>query len=157
MTRPVLRADRRVGLLLAGVILLAFVSIAATVALPASESTLRAEPRELSSQEKHGMKVFKAEGCWYCHTSYVRETAADKSLGKPLDAKAYAGMSPSMLGAERDGPDLTYLDTRFASAADLVAYLRDPSSAGDRTSMPSYGYLSDDDLEALAAYLLSRR
>ena len=157
MSRPPLRADRRVGLLLAGVLLLSFVSIATTVALPATDESVTAEPRELSAQEKHGMDVFKSEGCWYCHTSYVRETAMDKALGEPLDAEAYAGISPSMLGVERDGPDLSYVHTRFANANDLVTYLRDPSSAGDRTSMPSYGYLSGDDLEALAAYLLSRR
>ena len=157
MTRPVLRADRRVGLLLAGVALLSFVSIATTIALPASDPALEAKPREFSAQEKHGMKVYRAEGCWYCHTSYVRETVVDSSLGKPLDAKAYAGMSPSMLGTERLGPDLTYVHTRFADAAELVAYLRGPSEEVKRTSMPLYGYLSDDDLEALAAYLLSRR
>jgi cytochrome c oxidase cbb3-type subunit II len=157
MTRPVLRADRRVGLLLAGVILLSFVSIATTIALPASDPDLEAEPRELTAQEKHGMDVFKAEGCWYCHTTYVRETRVDAPLGDPLDATAYAGMSPSMLGAERVGPDLTYLHTRYADAADLVAYLRGESEEVKRTSMPLYGYLSGDDLEALAAYLLSRR
>ena len=157
MTRPSMRADRRVGLLLAGVVLLSFVSIASTIALPATDPALEAKPRELTAQQKHGMDVFKAEGCWYCHTSYVRETRADSALGKPLDAKAYAGMSPSMLGAERAGPDLTYLHTRFADASDLAAYLADPSTGGRRTSMPSYGYLSDDDLEALAAYLLSRK
>lgn len=152
-----MRADRRVGLLLAGVVLLSFVSIATTIALPASDPSLEAKPRELTPQQKHGMDVFKAEGCWYCHTSYVRETKADSALGKPLDAKAYAGMSPSMLGAERAGPDLTYLHTRFADASALAAYLADPSKGRHRTSMPSYGYLSDDDLEALAAYLLSRK
>ena len=157
MSRRELRADRRIGLLLAGVILLSFVSIATTIALPASDPALEAKPRELTAEQMHGMDVFKAEGCWYCHTSYVRETRADKQLGEPLDAKAYAGMSPSMLGSERDGPDLTYLHTRFANASDLVAYLRDPQSGGRRTSMPSYGYLSGTDLDALAAYLLSRR
>ena len=155
--RQELRADRRIGLLLAGVVLLTFVSIATTIALPASDEELRAEPRELTAQQTDGMRIFQAEGCWYCHTSYVRETQADKALGKPLAAKDYAGLSPSMLGAESDGPDLTYLHTRFASAADLVAYLDDPSKGSRRTSMPSYGYLSRADLEALAAYLLSRK
>jgi cbb3-type cytochrome oxidase cytochrome c subunit len=157
MSRPSMRADRRVGLLLAGVVLLSFVSIATTIALPASDESLKADPVELSAQEQHGMDVFKAEGCWYCHTSYVRETVMDKALGEPLDAKAYAGLSPSMLGVERDGPDLTYVHTRFTNPDDLVAYLRGPAEESPRTSMPLYGYLSDADLEALAAYLLSRR
>ena len=152
-----IRADRRVGLLLAGVVLLSFVSIAATVALPASDPSLHGKPRDLNAGEKHGMKVYKAEGCWFCHTGYVRETSVDQPLGKPLDAKAYGGMSPSMLGTERVGPDLTYLTTRFSDAESLIAYLEDPSKGGRRSSMPSYRYLSDSDLEALAAYLLSRK
>jgi cbb3-type cytochrome oxidase cytochrome c subunit len=157
MSRLSLRADRRVGLLLAGVVLLSFVSIATTVALPASDESLKAEPRELSAQQEHGMRIFKAEGCWYCHTSYVRETVMDKGVGEPLDADAYAGLAPSMLGVERDGPDLTYVHTRFANAEDLAAYLRGPAEGSRRTSMPSYAFLSRTDLEALAAYLLSRR
>jgi cbb3-type cytochrome oxidase cytochrome c subunit len=156
MSRPSLRADQRVGLLLGGVVLLSLVSIATTIALPASDESLKAEPRELSAQQEHGMRVFKAEGCWYCHTTYVRETVADKALGEPLDPKEYAGTQPSMLGVQRDGPDLTYVHTRFANPADLVAYL-EGSDERPRTSMPFYGYLSDDDLEALAAYLLSRK
>lgn len=156
MSRLALRADRRVGLLLAGVLLLSFVSIATTIALPASDEEMRAEGRELTVQQRQGMDVFKAEGCWYCHTSYVREMKVDAPLGDPHTAEDYAGTTPSMLGAERDGPDLTYVHTRFANAAELVAYLEDPAERGRRTSMPSYGYLSKDDLEALAAFLLSR-
>jgi cytochrome c oxidase cbb3-type subunit II len=154
---PSIRADRRFGLLLAGIVLLSFVSIAATVVLPAADPALQAKPRDLDAREAHGMKVYKAEGCWFCHTGYVRETSVDKPLGKPLDAKAYAGLSPSMLGTERVGPDLTSLSTRFSDAASLIAYLEDPAEGGRRSSMPSYSYLSKSDLEALAAYLLSRK
>ena len=156
MSRPALRADRRVGLLLAGVVLLSFVSIATTIALPAADESLKAEPRELTAQQERGMHIFKAEGCWYCHTTYVRETVADAGLGEPLDPKEYDVMQPSMLSMQRDGPDLTHVHTRFANPADLVAFL-EGSDERPRTSMPMYAYLSDEDLEALAAYLLSRK
>jgi cbb3-type cytochrome oxidase cytochrome c subunit len=81
----------------------------------------------------------------------------DGQLGEPLEASRYNGASPSMLGLERIGPDLTHLRSRFTSDEDLIAFLRDPASKGHRTSMPSYGYLGADDLRALAAYLLSRQ
>lgn len=152
-----IRADRRIGLLLAGVILLTFVAIGATIALPATDKSLRTKPVAMTAARAHGMKVFTAEGCWYCHTGYVRTTATDASLGKPLSAKAYAGMSPALLGLERMGGDLTYLKTRFPDAASLIAYLKAPGKSGRVTSMPSYGYLSPSDLEALASYLLSSR
>jgi cbb3-type cytochrome oxidase cytochrome c subunit len=154
--RTRVRADRRIGVLLGGVVLLAFVAIATTIILPATDPAVEAKARDLTAQQVAGMKVYRAEGCWYCHTGYVRETAVDTALGKPLDPKAYGGTAPSMLGLERIGPDLTHVDARFANGADLAAYLADPAKNGHHTSMPNYGYLSDRDLEALAAYLLSR-
>ncbi len=144
-----IRADRRVGLLLAGVVLLSFVAIGATIALPATDPSLDGPVRELSEQAAHGMKVFKSEGCWYCHTQYVRQTSVDAALGKPLAPGEYTGRSPSMLGLERIGPDLTY-----PAATDGVALAEAMETHGDAGSL---SYLSPADLEALATYLLSRK
>jgi cbb3-type cytochrome oxidase cytochrome c subunit len=140
-----LRADRRVGLLLGGVVLLMFVAMGATIALPATDSSLKGEPAELSEAQERGMKVYRSEGCWYCHSQYVRDSEGDE----PLDPAAYSGRSPSMLGLERIGGDLTHGPTLTGSA------LTDFLAGGEDGHAPPYGYLSDDDLEALTAYLLS--
>lgn len=103
------------------------------------------------------MQVFRSQGCWYCHTQSLRETAVDAAFGARLTPADMAGLSPAMVGHERIGPDLTERGARFADAAALTAYLRDPSGSGKRTAMPSYAYLGERDLEALAAYLLSLR
>jgi cbb3-type cytochrome oxidase cytochrome c subunit len=146
-----LRADRRVGVLLAGVLLLTFVAIGATIALPASDKTIQTNhPAKMSALDTHGMRVFRSEGCWYCHTSYDRNTAIEP--GKALGASAYAGRSPSMLGFERVGPDLTHGAATLTSQAELLKYFRKAHG-----SMPAYDFLSKKDLDALAAYLLSRR
>jgi cbb3-type cytochrome oxidase cytochrome c subunit len=108
----------------------------------------------MSRLEAHGMEVYRNEGCWYCHTQYVRESAVDQALGEPLGPREYAAVSPAMLGAERVGPDLTHVGARFGQD-DLLAYLRDPGGTEPRTSMPSYAYLGESDLRALVAYLLS--
>lgn len=155
MTPDRIRADRRVGLLLGAVVLLAFVAFGASVALPAGDGSLAVEPREPSAAQERGMTVYRAEGCWYCHTRNVRHTRVDSELGAPLGPQGYAGMSPVMLGTERIGPDLTHLGGTYPSADALVAYLADPAAEAHRTSMPSYGYLSRADLEALAAFLLA--
>lgn len=137
-----LRADRRVGLLLAGVILLIFVAIGATVALPATDPSLDVDAAELSKDEMRGMKLFAGEGCWYCHTQYVRETKGDAAAyGQPLSPDAYGDLSPSMLGLERTGPDMRWIAPATAEA------IRKHGRAG------SLGYLSTSDLEALASYL----
>ncbi len=101
------------------------------------------------------MRIYRSEGCWYCHTGYVRATSVDSALGDVTDAKRFAGSSPAMLGVERIGPDLTGVGARFASPAALAAYLEDPAEDHRRTAMPSYAFLSDAELEALAAYLLA--
>lgn len=150
-----LRVDQRAGLLLGGVIFATFVALGAAVALPASDPDLVAEDKNLSPLEERGMEVFRGEGCWYCHTQYLRNTATDVELGEPLGPDAYAGLSPAMLGHERIGPDL--LTAGFSSAEQLTAYLREPGKDGRRTAMPSYAYLGEEDLRALAAYLLSLR
>jgi cytochrome c oxidase cbb3-type subunit II len=154
-----LRADRRVGLLLVGILLLTFVALGATVALPAADPAVRSTKgaRTYAGAAHQGMIVYRNEGCWYCHTQYVRDTAQDKINGKPLAASAYANQSPPLLGLERIGPDLTHVAGRFANADAFVAYLKDPAEDHPRTSMPSYAYLSEKDLRALAAYLLSFR
>lgn len=151
-----LRVDRRIGLLLGGVLLASFVALGGSVALPASDPELAADAKEMSRLEARGMKVYADEGCWYCHTQYVRNTGVDADLGEPLDPDGYAGASPATLGHERIGPDLTH-GSSLADPQALIAYLRDPGAVHGHSSMPSYAYLGSDDLRALAAYLLSLR
>jgi cbb3-type cytochrome oxidase cytochrome c subunit len=149
------RVDRRLGLLLGGVMLASFVALGSSVALPASDPDLRGDAKKLSRLEARGMTVYRNEGCWYCHTQYLRETAVDARLGEPLGPEAYLGASPAMLGHERIGPDLS--QGLSFNAEGLVVYMRDPGAEGYRSAMPSYAYLGEDDLRALAAYLLSLR
>lgn len=147
------RTDQRVGLLLGGVLLATFVALGSSVALPSTDPELEGKPSELSRLEARGMAVYRAEGCWYCHTQYVRETSLDADLGDPRDAAAYNAASPSMLGLERVGSDLTHYGRRAGSAATIAGFLRDPSDGYQH----QFSYLSDADLEALAAYLASLR
>ncbi len=137
-----IRADRRIGLLLAGVIVLTCVAIGATIALPASDSSVNVEAPERSPEEIEGMKLFAGEGCYYCHTQYLRETKGDAAVGDPTGPDAFAGFSPSMLGLERSSD----LSAAQATAEMIKAH----GTAG------SLDYLSDAELEALAAYLLAK-
>jgi cbb3-type cytochrome oxidase cytochrome c subunit len=137
-----------------GVLLLAFVALGSSVALPASDPAVQGKPHRLTRLEAHGIEVYRGEGCWYCHTQYIRNTQTDKRYGKPLDVKAYAGRSPAMLGLERVGSDLTHFGSKGADLAKIMDFLRDPR---DVSYKHKFGYLSDSDLRALATYLLSLR
>lgn len=57
-----IRADRRIGLLLGGVLLLAFVSIGATVALPAADPAVSKKQEKLTAQQVRGAELYKSEG-----------------------------------------------------------------------------------------------
>jgi len=148
--RGSLRADRRVGFLLAGVVFLAFVAIGGTVALPASDPSVRSPKTvpKLSRLAARGLTIYRNEGCWYCHTQDVRDTPVDAPYGKPTTALAYAGQSPVLLGSERIGADVSHVGSRYSSS-DLMKLLVHPP----RSQMPSYGFLSKKDLSALVAYL----
>jgi cbb3-type cytochrome c oxidase subunit II len=144
-------------LLLAGVVFVTFVSLGATVALPAADPAVQTQEgvRELNKTEMRGMTIYRNEGCWYCHTQAVRDTPIDELYGEPLKSGVYAGQSPVMLGGERVGPDLTHVGGRYTGAEELMDLLRSPRAEGRTSSMPSYSYLSANDLNALAAYLLA--
>lgn len=148
------RLDRRLGALLAAVFVCVFVAFGATVALPSSDRSLQPETgRKLSKQAMHGMRLYRSEGCWYCHTQQVRP--GDDGLGplsKPAD---YATDRPAMIGAERVGPDLAHVGSRITARDELVKILREPRARSPRSNMPSYAYLSSSELDALAAYLLA--
>jgi hypothetical protein len=106
-----------------------------------------------------GQDLYVSEGCVHCHTQQVRPIIADVGLGAVSLAGDYARQSPELLGGRRVGPDLTHIGSRTESIRTLVERLRSPRGSFDGGSddgwsiMPSYDYLSDDDLLALAEYL----
>lgn len=153
-----MRTDRHLGALLAACVLLLSVAAAAGVVLPATDRAVRAEGAStLDAKAQRGLRVYRNAGCWYCHTQEVRPLRTDAGLGEVSVPGDYADEGPAMIGVERVGPDLAHYGSRAPAAADIVALLRDPRAADKRSSMPSYRYLSDADLDALAAYLSSLR
>lgn len=55
-----------------------------------------------------GRKIFIREGCWYCHSMYVRPVAGEEKRWGPIsEVGEYAYDVPHMFGTRRIGPDLT--------------------------------------------------
>ena len=104
-----------------------------------------------------GRDVYISEGCVYCHTQQVRANVADVGLGAVTTRADITLTSPALLGRIRFGPDLAHAGTRPLTddVSWLVAHLSDPRAARSWSSSPSYDYLSDADLNALAQYLVS--
>lgn len=129
-----------------------------TVFLPALESE-SAQPTILADESRIyvdgsdtavGRDIYLREGCAYCHTQSVRPVAADLGLGAVSVSGDYAHEEPVMLGVARMGPDLMHIASRGGTTVD---YLKDPRELRPWSTMPSYSYLSEADLEALVAYL----
>ena len=116
-------------------------------------------PRAVTDLAAVGQQVYVREGCQNCHTQLVRAVQADADLGPVTQPGDPLYQVPQLLGTVRIGPDLSCAANRFPEegTADLIrSYLADPGNALAGSKMPSYGHLSEQDLDALTAYLLTR-
>lgn len=115
-------------------------------------------------EELHGRQIYQREGCWYCHTQQVR--APEVGLGTvqlPGDigpeslAGDYAWQKPLFWGTERQGPDLAHVASRPYGAVKEwhIVHFKDPRLIAPGSIMPSFAHLPDNELEALAAYMLT--
>ncbi len=105
----------------------------------------------MTAQEHRGLNVYVAEGCIGCHTQQVRNIEMDKTWGaRPSIPSDYYYSkqrpdiwhnTPSLLGSERTGPDLTDVGTRKGSEAWQMLHLYNPRMVEKASIMPRYGWL----------------
>jgi preprotein translocase subunit SecE len=102
-----------------------------------------------------GREVYVREGCWYCHTQQVRQVRTDVGLGPVSQPGDYAYDPAGLAGARRIGPDLTHQGSRqdTGSAAWVRLHLSDPRADHPWSVMPSFDYLSEEELTALSVYV----
>jgi cytochrome c oxidase cbb3-type subunit I/II len=61
-----------------------------------------------SASEELGRQVYIREGCWYCHSQYIRPVNRDVEKWGPVSqAGEIAFDLPQMFGTRRIGPDLS--------------------------------------------------
>ena len=109
------------------------------------------EMKDLTLQESHGLEVYVKENCMVCHTQQVRNIEMDQIWGeRPSMASDYyfskARMdvwrqSPSLLGSERTGPDLTNVGQRKPGQEWHLLHLYNPRIVVKESIMPSYKWL----------------
>jgi cytochrome c oxidase cbb3-type subunit I/II len=105
---------------------------------------------EYTDIEAEGRNLFMKFGCFYCHSQQVREY--DWGLGTPSQEGDYVYDSPQSLGTERTGPDLAKIGGMRPT---IWHYLhdRDPRSVSPGSIMPNFGFLTDQEIGALTAYI----
>ena len=70
-----------------------------------------------TAPEQLGRDVYQREGCWYCHSQYVRPVAGEEQRWGPISLVGeYAHDRPHLLSTRRIGPDLTRVGLKYSDA-----------------------------------------
>lgn len=109
------------------------------------------DQKPLTAQEAKGLRIYVSENCMACHTQQVRNIEMDNMWGdRPSIPSDYYfskqrldvwRQSPSLLGSERTGPDLTNIGKRQPSDDWHLLHLYNPRSVVSESVMPSYPWL----------------
>lgn len=108
--------------------------------------------------EQHGLQIYVQESCVACHTQQVRNIEMDNVWGDrpsiPSDyyySKARLDIwrqSPSILGTERTGPDLTNVGRRQPGKEWHLLHLYNPRIVVKESIMPGYPWLFEEKSES---------
>jgi cbb3-type cytochrome oxidase cytochrome c subunit len=115
----------------------------------------------IEGEPYRGYLIYLANGCQYCHTLYLRTEDIKTGWGegaRPDEVSQigdYVYYPFTMLGTQRDGPDLTVIGRKIPDMQYQKEHLIDPRKFKPKSIMPTYRYLSDQDLNDLAAYLVT--
>jgi cytochrome c oxidase cbb3-type subunit 2 len=99
---------------------------------------------------RQGEQVYRANGCFYCHTEQVRPKGFGSDVargwgGRPGQVQCvdqdYLYDRPVMLGSQRIGPDLANIGRRQTNELVLLLHLYNPQLTMPKSVMPPYRYL----------------
>lgn len=98
---------------------------------------------DYTALEQHGRAVYVREGCWYCHSQYVRPVTGETRRWGPItQAGEYAYDRPHLFSTRRIGPDLSRVGLKYGDAWHL-AHFWDPRMLSPDSIMPRFTALFD--------------
>src|SRR5207302_553552 len=102
---------------------------------------VRYDASDYTPLERVGRGAYIREGCWYCHSQYVRPvTGEDRRWGPVSEAGEYAFDLPHLLSTRRIGPDLTRVGLKYGDDWHY-AHHWDPRLVVPDSIMPSFKWL----------------
>jgi len=102
---------------------------------------VRYDASDYTAVERAGRSVYIREGCWYCHSQYVRPVAGeDLRWGPVSEAGEYAFDRPHLFSTRRIGPDLTRVGLKYGDDWHY-AHHWDPRLVVPDSVMPSFKWL----------------
>jgi len=121
------------------------------------------EPR--SALAERGRQIFMQEGCWHCHTQFVRPSGEEpRRYGPPPMAMEHVDELPQLYGTRRVGQDLSRVAGKYSDDWHL-AHFYNPRTVVPWSVMPGFPWLYEEqadetvvpteDAKALVAYVQS--
>ena len=132
-----------------------FVGLSLLIAVVPAYQMQKTQPlpamKPMTEAEVKGLDRYISEGCVACHTQQVRNIEMDRVWGgRPSVPSDYYyskkrmdiwRQSPSLLGSERTGPDLTNVGQRQAGQEWQLLHLFNPRIVVKESVMPAYPWL----------------
>jgi cbb3-type cytochrome c oxidase subunit I/cbb3-type cytochrome c oxidase subunit II len=99
---------------------------------------------DYTSEELQGRQVYIREGCWYCHSQYVRPVTGESFRWGPVSqAGEYAHDRPHLFSTRRIGPDLTRVGRKYGDDWHAAHYWS-PQEVVPDSIMPTFPWLFEE-------------
>jgi cytochrome c oxidase cbb3-type subunit I/II len=136
----------------AGGLAVFFLMTSMVVAMPYMfyQSSPSERAHNYTAQEALGRDLYLKYGCFYCHSQFNRPK--DLATGNVSLAGDYVYDNPASLGTERTGPDLAQIGGMRPTIWHHL-HDRDPRSVSPGSVMPSFPFLTDEEIDSLTAYI----
>ncbi len=98
---------------------------------------------------RQGHKIYVAEGCWHCHSQFVRPVSNEERRWGPVaKTEEYQNelQRPVLFGTRRVGPDLSREGGRRSSDWHAVHFFK-PQDLSPHSPMPEYPWFFDGSVE----------
>jgi cytochrome c oxidase cbb3-type subunit II len=106
-----------------------------------------ATKENLAKTLRHGRKIYIGEGCWHCHSQFVRPVSNEERRWGPV-AKSWEYQNelqrPVLFGTRRVGPDLSREGGRRSNDWHAVHFYQ-PKWTSPQSVMPEYPWFFEGD------------
>lgn len=76
---------------------------------------IESKAADYTAKEQQGRKIYIREGCWYCHSQYVRPVTGETRRWGPITQSGeYAYDTPHLFSTRRIGPDLSRVGLKYS-------------------------------------------
>lgn len=101
---------------------------------------LHTEATDYTPKQQHGRRIYLREGCWYCHSQYVRPvTGETRRWGPVSEAGETVYDVPHLFGTRRIGPDLTRVGLKYSDEWHLAHFWNPRLLSPDSIMAPYQG------------------